>query len=367
MKNKILILSNNCSGLIKFRKEVFDFFLKQGLILTVAAPEDSFKKSIQVMGCTYKNINFNRKGKNPLTDFLLILKYLQLIHSDKPNLVLTYTIKPNIYGGIACRLMRIPQFANITGLGIAAEKRGILSFIIDILYKLGLKKTKIVFIQNNHDKDYCIQKGYIRGKTILIPGSGVNLDYYKYQDYPQSNHCHFIFIGRILQRKGIDLYLDAARIIKKQYPDTVFHIIGPCEESKYKDILKLLQKEGVIIYHGPASDIRPFLKDIHCTIHPSFYNEGMSNVLLESCSSGRPVITTNKAGCADVVEDGKNGFIMKTAEVEQLVNLIDIFINLPHNVKKEMGDYSRKKMEKEFDRNIIIQEYFNNIKHILSN
>ena len=366
MHRKILVLSNNSSGLVYFRREVLEALAKQGNALTVAAPEDFKTDIIKEMGCRFIPLSFNRQGTNPVADFKLMLAYCRIIRRERPDLVLTYTIKPNLYGGMACRLTHIPQIANITGLGIAAEKKGILKFIIHSLYHIGLKKAEYVYVQNKYDQTYCAQNGFTHGNSILIPGSGVNLDFFFKLSYPPSDTCKFIFIGRIQKRKGIDIYIETAKIIKEKYPFTEFHVLGRCEDSKYIRVLDSMEAAGYIKYHGHVSDIRHYLKDIHCTIHPSYYNEGMSNVLLESCSSGRPVITTKKAGCADVVEDGKNGFIMENIDASSLVKCVEMFINLPYEKKSEMGDYSRKKMIGEFDRQIVVKSYLKTINEIFS-
>lgn len=364
MQRKILVLSNNCSGLVNFRREVLEAFAKQGYTLIVAAPEDFKTYIIKEMGCKFINFKFNRRGMNPFADMCLFVKYWHLLHCLKPDIVLTYTIKPNLYGGMACRLTKTNHLANITGLGIAAEKKGLIKTIIYTLYKIGLKKANAVFLQNKHDLSYCISHKLINDRSILLPGSGVNLDKFKQQEYPISKIIKFIFIGRIQKRKGIDLYIEAARIIKKEFPDTEFHVLGRCEDVFYQRILSSLEKKGYVKYHGFTDDVRPFLKDIHCTVHPSYYNEGMSNVLLESCATGRPVITTNKAGCADIVVDGKNGYIMDKIDTESLVRLIKLFISLPYQTRKEMGNYARKKMEEEYDRQIVVNQYLATVSQI---
>lgn len=357
MKKKILVLSNNCGGLVSFRKEVFEALLKDGHDVTVVAPQDYKTDTIKEIGCKYLPISFNRQGTNPFADIKLMLNYRRIIKKEKPDIVLTYTIKPNLYGGMACRLTKTPQIANITGLGIATEKPGWLYTITKVLYQLGLKKAQKVFFQNKENMDFCIRKKLVTAPSSLIPGSGVNLERFQLQPYPDDATCRFIYIGRIQRRKGIEQYLKAAQVIKEKYPQTEFHILGRCEETKYQSTLDLLASKGTIIYHGLVKDVRPYLKDIHCTIHPSFYPEGMSNVLLESCATGRPVITTDKAGCKDIVEEGKNGYIVRQRDAEDLIEKVEHFINIPHLEKQGMGIYSRQKMEKEFSRDLVIRAY----------
>lgn len=364
MAKKILILSNNCGGLVSFRKEVFEALLREGHSLIVAAPEDYKTEIITEMGCQFVKIEFNRQGTNPLADIILTYKYFRLIRNVRPDVVLTYTIKPNLYGGMACRFTGTPQLANITGLGIATEKPGFLRSLTTFLYKLGLRKTRMVFFQNKENQDYCLRNHLVVGPSRLIPGSGVNLEKYSVQPYPSGNIIRFVYIGRVQRRKGIEQFLKAAETIKERYPHTEFHILGRCEEARYQSSLNDLSQKGIIIYHGLVKDTRPYLTDIHCTVHPSFYPEGMSNVLLESCATGRPVITTDKAGCKEIVDEGKNGYIVRQQDTADLIEKIERFIRLPQSQKEEMGQYARKKVEKEFNRAFVIEAYLNEIEKI---
>lgn len=365
MKKKILVLSNNCSGLVCFRKEVFESLIDDNDIITISAPSDESSSILIKMGCMILPTAFKRHGTNPFADLILMLRYYHIIRKLRPDVVLTYTIKPNLYGGMACRLSHTPQIANITGLGIATEESGILRTITSVLYKIGLKKAKKVFFQNQENLDFCERHQLVKAPTALIPGSGVNLSRFNLLPYPQEEDTsRFIFISRIQRRKGIEQYLDAAKVIKSKYPNTEFHILGSCENNKYISKLNTLSKEGIINYHGSVSDIRPFLSYTHCTVHPSFYPEGMSNVLLESCASGRPVITTDRSGCKEIVDEGKNGFIVRQQNTYDLIEAIERFILLPYQEKIGMGLYARQKMEKEFSRQIVIQAYKDEIDKI---
>ncbi len=362
MGKKILILSNNCGGLVSFRREVFEAMIAEGHHLTVSAPEDHRTDVIKAIGCEFLKTEFNRQGMNPFADIKLMLTYRRLIKKLKPDMVLTYTIKPNLYGGMACRLTHTPQVANITGLGIATERPGLLRTLTVTLYRLGLSKAQKVFFQNKENKEFCQVHKMVTSPTALIPGSGVNLERFTLQPYPPEGVIRFIFISRIQRRKGIEQYLSAAEAIKSRHPNTEFHILGRCEEAHYQARLDELSARGIVIYHGLVKDTRPYLKDIHCTIHPSFYPEGMSNVLQESCATGRPVITTDNAGCADVVEEGKNGFITRMQDTQGLIEKIEYFLQLPHSEKEAMGRYARKKMEREFDRGQVIKAYLDELR-----
>lgn len=361
---KILVLTNNIGGLYSFRKEVMQAILNAGHSVIISAPFDKRSKSFEEIGCRLIDIQFNRKGTNPLKDIGLMLQYRRLIKQVKPDIVLSYTIKPNLYGGMACQLCGVPQLANITGLGSAVENPGWLQRLTILLYKAGLRKTKTVFFQNKANMEFCLVHNMVRGNVKLIPGSGVNLHFHSLQPYPsETEPICFIFISRLLREKGIEEYLLAAQEIKRKYPAVEFHILGYCEET-YQNLIEKLQKEGVIIYHGAQPDVRPFIGKAWCTVHPSFYPEGMSNVLQESCAAGRPVITTDRPGCREIVDNGLNGYIVKQRDGYDVARKIEQFISLPYEQKREMGLAARRKVEKEFDRQFVVDAYINEIEKI---
>lgn len=361
---KILILTNNFIGLFSFRKEVMTALLAEGHEVIVSAPVDEKAEEVKSLGCRIIDTQFNRKGTNPIKDFGLMLRYRQLLKQVKPDVVLSYTIKPNLYGGMACQICHIPQLANITGLGTAVETQGWLQKLTILLYKIGLRKTQTVFFQNNANREFCLKHGMVTGHNVLLPGSGVNLQYHSMQDYPaETVPIKFVFISRLLKEKGIEEYFAAAEVIKKKYPTIEFHVVGWCEDA-YSEKLKELQDKDAIVYHGPVGDVRPMIGMANCTVHPSFYPEGMSNVLLESCAAGRPIITTGRPGCGEVVDDEINGFFVKQQDANDLVEKMERFINLPYEQKKQMGLNARKKVEREFDRQIVIDAYINEIDRI---
>lgn len=353
---KVLLLANNVAGLISFRFEVVKAIIEQGHFITISAPFDERMAELKALGAKCVATEINRRSTNPVKDFMLMCHYVSLIKKERPNVVLSYTIKPNVYGGMACRLCGIPQIVNITGLGTAVENPSKLQKIVFLLYKIGLRKSKKIFFQNEENKRFCEKHNLTPDCGCLIPGSGVNLTRFQVTDYPNDDIVRFIFISRIMKRKGIEQYLAAAAVIRKEYFNTEFHIVGYCEDA-YQERLKELNDNGTIIYHGMISDVRPFIANVHCTIHPTYYPEGMSNVLLESCASGRPIITTNRSGCREIVDNGINGFIVEQQNSEDLIAKIRKFLSLPFREKKNMGLAARKKVEKQFDRNIIVKAY----------
>ncbi len=360
---KVLILANNDVGLYKFRKELIVELLKEHDVF-ICLPDGSFVKELVSMGCSFIPCNLlNRHGTNPVQELKLICWYKRMLKQYKPDIVFTYTIKPNVYGGAACASLDIPYVVNVTGLGTAVENEGILQKITLFLYHLGLRKAQKVFFQNTENCDFMLSYGAVKGAYDLLPGSGVNLSQYEVCPYPDGNTVDFIFVARVMKEKGIDQYLNAATIIKKNHPECRFHICGFCEQD-YEEKLKKLNDEGIIIYHGLVSDMKPIYQMAACTVHPTYYPEGLSNVLLESLASSRPIITTDRSGCREVVDDGVNGYMIPCKDNQALIDAIERFLSLSLEERKQMGIAGRNKVEREFDRRIVIQKYMDEIEKI---
>lgn len=365
MPKKVLILSNSIIGLHSFRKEVISAIRDSGYEVIISVPDGDAPHSsfFENIGCQIEKIAFDRRGTNPFADLVMLMKYYRLINKVRPDVVLTYTIKPNIYGGMAARICHVPQMANITGLGDAVENGGWLQKITVILYRIGLKKARKVFFQNADNRDFCLKARIVKSESELLPGSGVNLRHHTYQPYPEDDgRVRFLFIGRLLIDKGIREYFDAARAIKIKYPETEFQILGPIEGSVKRQLEELTQG-GIIIHFGTTTDVRPFIGTVECTVMPS-YHEGMSNVNLESAANGRPIITSNIPGCRETVEDSKTGYLIEARDTQSLIEVLERFIRLPYAEKVRMGKEGRRKMEREFDRQIIVNAYLQSIKHV---
>lgn len=360
---KILILANNDVGLYKFRKELIEELIDKYEV-HISLPYGEYVPKLKALGCKYIDTPINRRGTNPITDIKLIMKYNDIIKNIMPNVVLTYTIKPNIYGGLACKTLGVPYIANITGLGTSIENAGLMHKVTLRLYKSGLKKAKCVFFQNEANRNFFLDKCLVTSKTALIPGSGVNLKQHCFEDYPDdSNGLKFLFIGRIMKDKGIGELLKAAPRIKAKYSNVQFELIGDSEEN-YTEQIKVLEEQGIIKYYGQQRDVHSFIKNSHATILPS-YHEGTANVLLESASSGRPVIASKVPGCRETFEEGVSGFGFEVRNTAALVNTIEKFIQLPYEDKKQMGIAGRLKVEREFDRQIVIDSYMEEIHNLL--
>ena len=359
---KVLILANSSSGLYGFRNELVEELVKKYEVYA-SLPDETNNKELEEEGCKIIKTPINRRGMNPVEDFKLFKSYVSLMKEIKPNAVLSYTIKPNVYGGLACRLKKIPYMANITGLGSALENPGILQKFTKILYKTGLKKARTVFLQNEYNYEFFEKNMMCKSEKVLLPGSGVNTKRFSVLPWPKDK-VRFIYISRVMREKGIEEYLECAKVIHSEYPETEFHILGYCEE-RYEDELKQLNNEGVICYHGNVNDVRPYLERVRCIIHPSFYPEGMSNVCLEAASSGRAVITTDRPGCRETLIDGKTGFVVPIKDKDKLIEAVRKFMNMSADEQKAMGLEGRKYIEQNFDRSIVVKEYMTRLEQII--
>ena len=362
IETNILIIANNAAGLYAFRKELLEELLQSHKVYA-ATPKGVDVDNLIALGCTHIETNFNRHGTNPLFDLVLLKKYLSIIDRVEPKVVLTYTIKPNIYGGLACRIRKIPYITNITGLGVSLENKGPLGYIVRLLYRTGLKGSSMVFFQNEANQQFMLQNKIVHGQSYLLPGSGINLEMYPYEPYPEEKSKFvFLVIGRIMKDKGIDEILEATRIIRTKYKDVTFKLIGSFD-GDYKNIINDAQKEDLIEYVGYIDNVHDYLKDSHATINAS-YHEGMSNVVLETAATGRPVLASNIPGCKEAVIDGESGILFNVKDVNALVNAIESFIALPYEKKVDMGIAGRKLMEAKFDRKQVVAKYTEVIKAV---
>ncbi len=360
MAKKVLILVNHDVVIYNFRKELVERLLADGHQVIISSPYGERIDDLVDMGCKYIEASIERHGTNPLNELKLLNYYKKIIKEIKPDVVLTYTIKPNIYGGLAAKKYNVPYVANITGLGTAVEKQGLMQKISIILYKMSLSNIQRVFFQNTENMQFFIDNNIVVNKHKLVPGSGVNLQHFDVLDYPSNESVEFVFISRIMKEKGIDQYIETAKYITDKYPNTKFHVCGFCEE-RYEEELKELQNKGILTYHGMVRDVREILKKTHCTIHPTYYPEGLSNVLLESAACGRPIITTDRSGCREVVDNGVNGYMVKQRDSKDLIEKVEEFIQLDYEEKKRMGLAGRVKVGKEFDRQIVVEAYMKEI------
>lgn len=359
----IVVLSNHHAWTYNLRAEILERLIKEGYRVIVVVGYGKKVEDLKKMGCEFIDIPFDKRGKNPFHDFGLFIRYFKLLKKIEPDVVLSYTIKPNLYGALACRILRIPCIANITGLGTAVEYPGVLQKVLLSLYKISFKNIYQVFFQNTTNRDFLVKHKIVSDNYELLPGSGVNVTKFSPIKYPSDGTTDFIFISRVMKEKGTDEYLDAAIYLTKKYPNVKFHICGICDDE-YEERINELHKQGIINYHGMVDDVRAYLSITHCTVLPTYYPEGMSNVLLESSAAARPIITTNRPGCREIVDDGINGFIVKEKDSLDLIEKMIKFIELPYEKKVSMGQAGRCKIVKQFNRQIVVDKYLTAINRL---
>lgn len=372
-KPLIALLTNNDDDVYCFRKELIEGLLAEGYEMLISCPNGPKFELMKDILFKYDDLFIDRRGTNIIADAKLFLHYMNLFKKYRPAVVLTYTAKPNVYASVAARTLGIPYINNVTGIGSVANMTGMKKALILWLFKLAYRGAACVMFQNATNMQLALDSGMVKGDYKLIPGSGVDLIRYSIEPYPDGGDGKigetvvFNYIGRVLHDKGVDDYIEAAKRIKKRYPNTEFNMLGFIEptESHYEKELAELGKQGIINYRGSQKDVRPWIARAHAIIHPSTYGEGMSNVLLENAASGRFLITTDNPGCQETVVDGKSGFIYHGGNVDALVETVEKFLKLDNETRKRMGLVGRKHVEDNFSREIVVTAYKEKIKKIL--
>lgn len=357
--SKILILANHYNTLRIFRRELIKKMVELGheVIISIPSCEQEEIDNLTSYGARVVITEMQRRGMNPLKDIQLIKAYKKLLKDIRPDKVITYTIKPNIYGSMACKSAHIPHFCNVTGLGSAfMADGGLVRALVSFLCKISMNKADKIFFENIGNRDTLVNSKVIRAEqAVVLPGAGVNLAEFPFCEYPEDDgYLHFLNVGRIMKEKGVDELFYAIRKIKKEFPNTTFDFIG-WYENDYFETVENMQAENLIRFHGFQKDVKPFISKSHCIIHPS-YHEGMSNTLLEACSMGRPIITSNIHGCLEAVDEGKNGLLFEVKNAEDLYKQIKAFILLSYEEKQQMAAYSREFIAKHFNKTDVVEK-----------
>ena len=373
-KPLVALITNHDDDVYCFRKELIEGIEQEGGHVLISCPYGEKLKLMENVKFKHDDVYIDRRGTNPVSDFKLMLHYRRMMLRYRPDVVLTYTSKPNVYASLAAASLRIPYINNVTGLGSVLTMRKAMQVFVMSMFKVAFRKSSCIFFQNEDNMKLALKKGMVHGEYRLIPGSGVNVERFPLQEYPDGgngingNIVVFNYIGRVLQDKGIDDYIEAAKRIKKKYPNTEFNIIGFIEptEKHYEKKLEELERHGIVKYRGQQKDVKPFIAKSHAIIHPSVYGEGMSNVLLENASSGRFIITTDNPGCKETLEDGVTGFIYHGGNVGELVTRVEDFLSMDNENRKAMGMKGREYVKQNFSRDIVVEAYIEKIRGILN-
>lgn len=364
---KLIFSGNTAWSMYNFRRQIFQHCINKGHKVYVIAPQDNiFDNKLRAMGCQFIPVQLKRKGTNPLQDIKLCREYYRIFKQIHPDGCFSYTIKPNIYGSIAASMLHIPYIPITTGLGYIFNTKSLVSIIAKGLYKIAFKKAPQVWFLNQEDINSFVSNQIIpASKAQLLRGEGIDLSHFIINDKEEDGKISFILIARMLWDKGVGIFVDAAKLLKTKYPNVDFLLLGKIDTNNPMGIpqskLEEWDKQNIIKFLGETEDVRPYINRSTCVVLPSFYREGIPLCLMEGAASGKPIITTNNTGCKEVVEDGYNGFLCKTRNVESLVSAMEKIIKLSPEERKQMGRNGRKKMQKEFDMNLIVKEYDNAI------
>ncbi len=352
-KKKLLIVTNHSYMLYRFRKELIQKLIEDYEVV-VSTPFVGHEDDLQQMGIRCIETEIERRSVNPVTDLKLLCTYKKILKKEKPALVITYSIKPNIYAGYLCGKMEIPFYANVQGLGTAFQKP-VLADLVTVMYQTAFRKVEKVFFENQANAQEFEKHQILPArKEVVLHGAGINLEEYKYCLYPDNEKIHFLYLGRIMKEKGMDELFGAVERLRKDGCGFILDLVGFFEEE-YKKKVEHLQKEGIVRFYGFQENPQPFYAQADCVVLPS-YHEGMSNVLLEAAATGRAIITTDIPGCREAVDDGRSGMLCRVKNTDSLYKAMKRFTELSRAKREMIGRAGREKMEREFDKKKVVEE-----------
>ncbi|MCS7004368.1 MAG: glycosyltransferase family 4 protein [Cytophagales bacterium] len=369
---RIGIVVNTFWNIYNFRRGLIKHFQKQGHTVVAIAPYDGYEKELQHLACQTFHLNMQQKGNNPLQDLKLLKEMYQIYKQARLDVALHFTIKPNIYGAIVCKLIGIPCINNVSGLGTVFIRKNFTSFIAHLLYKIAFRFPAVVFFQNQDDKKVFLEKKLINpAKTDLLPGSGINLsDFTPSAVFERNQEFTFLMIARLIYDKGIVEYAEAGKILKKMGLRVRLQVLGKIEKEANlgisEQILSQWEQERIIEYLGTTHDVRPFIYQADCVVLPS-YREGTPRTLLEAAALAKPLIATDVPGCREVVKHEYNGFLCRARDSASLAETMKRMAELDDETLKKLGENSRKLVEESFDEKIVISKYEQAIQKVVGN
>ncbi|MEJ5330079.1 MAG: glycosyltransferase family 4 protein [Desulfobaccales bacterium] len=370
----LFFVSSIYVNLYHFRRGLMQALLARGNEVVALAAPDGYEEGVREMGVVCRPLrHIRRGGLNPLEEGRFFLELLRSYRSGRPDVVLHYTIKPVIYGSLAAAAAGIPSFCTVTGGGYALMNKGPLYHLTCLLYRLALLFPRAVFFQNPDDQEFFLSRRLVSfSKVRRVPGSGVDLGHYSPQPSgtpPREDRPIFLFIGRLLWDKGIGEFAAAAGRVKSIYPHAEFQVLGALDPGNPAVVperqVRTWEWQGEIRWLRETRDVRPFIAQADVVVLPS-YREGMPRSVLEAMAMGKPVITTDAVGCREVIEDGKNGFMVPVRDANALAAAMVKMIEIGPEARREMGRYGRLKAEREFDERIVIQRYVEEIERLLA-
>ena len=360
----ILITVNAAWNIVNFRRGLVAALIADGHRVTVLAPPDPEADAVLAgMGCRMLPLSMDVKGMSPPRDLALMLRFWRIFGRERPDAVLGYTIKNNIFGALAARARGIPFLPNVTGLGTAFLSGSRVQRLVEALYRRAFAKVPVVFFQNGDDRDLFTSRGLVRpDQSRLLPGSGIDLDRFAPAPMPSrpADAPRFLMIARLLRDKGVAEFAEAARQVRARHPDAGFAILGPLGAENRTAIdaatVQGWQDDGILTHLGATDDVRPFIREADCVVLPS-YREGMPRTLLEAAAMARPVIATDVPGCRDALVEGETGFLCKVRDGDDLARACLRFIALPPDDRATMGQAGRARVARLFGQEHVIAAY----------
>jgi glycosyltransferase involved in cell wall biosynthesis len=374
MKKKIVILYNTSWGLYNFRKNLIKTLLERNFKVIAIAPEDEFTNKLHELGCEFYTSKLDSKSKNPVMDLKYCLNTRKIFKQSKPDLILNFTAKPNIYATLVAKAMGIPVINNIAGLGLGFTSDELMAKLLVFLYKLSQKRANHVFFQNIDDQELFLKKGIIKNTSYsLLPGSGVDLSSFNYtiNTNTDSKFVSFLLFSRMLYSKGVFVLLEASKLLYNEgFRNFEVKLVGNLginnSDAISKEDLGKWSSEPFVQYLGGTDNVLPFIQNSDCVVLPSYYREGTPRGILESLSVGRPIITTDMPGCRNTVIQGENGFIVKPRDIQDLADKMKMFLNLSQSERLDFGKRSRLLAEEIFDEKIVLDKYMDEINRVLN-
>ena len=366
---KIAVVLNTSWNIYNFRKGLINALMDKGNKVIAIAPKDNYTHKLIEMGCTYVPVKMDSRGANPIKDFLLILELYWIYKKIRPDVILHYTIKPNIYGTIAASLLGIPVVNNVCGLGTIFLNEGLVSKFAISLYRIAFKFPKKIFFQNTDDKELFVERKLVSGKiSDVLPGSGINFnDFNPGKKHTNNKQFTFLLISRLIYDKGILEYIDAIEQLKNEGIDARFQLLGPIDEKHKRGIPSRMIQQWVeknqVEYLGRTEDVKSFIEKADCIVLPS-YREGTPKTLLEAASLAKPIVATDVPGCNNVVKDGKNGYLCKLKDSADLAHKMKLMFSLESQSRFEMGKFGLEYVRQNFSENIVINKYISAIDQI---
>lgn len=369
LKKKVVIALNTAWNLVNFRAGLIRALVAHGYEVVAIAPEDEYAGKLKDLGCRFEPIPMDNKGTHPGRDLLLMWRFFRILRTEKPDIYLGYTVKPNIYGSIVAHALRVPVINNIAGLGTVFTSNGWLTSLVKGLYRLALSRSAKVFFQNNEDREIFVNARLVSiSATDRLPGSGINLSEFSPAPLPGKQTIRFLLIARMLWEKGVGEFVAAAQLLRQRGVNAEFCLLGFLDAQNPKAISRSQMdswvKDGFIQYLGTSDHVANEISQADCIVLPSFYREGTPRTLLEAAAMARPIVTTDSVGCREVVDNGVNGFLCVPKDAHDLAEKLMLMASLSSTERTEMGLRGRKKVEAEFSEHIVISKYLSAIEEI---